>query len=123
MDPVRKFDGQPLSMLPTTILRFRNGDLGCDDVAPDTPMLFPCLDMAEAHMKLSKKKGVHAQVIGTQAIIRLVKSIPIIQQVLFIADMGELHSHAGKFQREYYRAYMNRDAFLSTMEKILDKGE
>jgi hypothetical protein len=114
---MRKFDGQPMSMEPTTVLLYDNGDLGCDDVMTGAPLVFPDKDMAEAYQKLGNQKDeLTATVLGARWVPKIVKATPSVKHVAFVADMGPLHSTKGKRQREMYKCDIKRDAFLSQKE-------
>ena len=112
---LRKFDGKPINLKPTTLLLYENGDLGCDDVLPDAPVVFPDEDMAQAYLQLGRQKtSLRVAVVGTRGIQEVVRATCAIGKIAFVVDMGPLHNGTGGRQREIYKAYMERATFLES---------
>lgn len=117
MDEVtlRKFDGKPINLVPTTLLLYENGDVGCDDVLPDTPVVFPDEGMARAYLQLGRQKAsLRVATIGPRGIQEVVRATPDIGEIAFVVDMGPLLNGTGGRKREIYKVYLKRAMFLDS---------
>lgn len=113
--PLRKFDGKPVQVDPTTLMCHADGQPAADTEWHEAILAFATPELAKAFLPLAKQKASLRLVeVGYERIKQLLRISPAIPAVAVVVDLGPLSWDAhGKRQRQIYKAYVKRDVYLS----------
>jgi hypothetical protein len=114
-ETLRKFDGKPVQLDPTTLLCHEDGQPAADIEWGDAILAFATPELAKAFLPLAKQKATLRPVeVGYPKIRELLQAHPAIPAVAVVVDLGPLSWDAHrKRQRPVYKVYVKRAVCLT----------